>query len=606
MKDYASYDDLTSTLAQGWNTWYVHSMLSHVLLPEGMLLQMGIKEYQDGTYSHSFLKGPTDINPGLRSYDGSYTELVLHWQKLDIRLQTGVTDGDFIALATPLHKPVKKAPLLVVEGGFLWNRPGVFRLDGGVLRGEAPAQTIDFFPTCATADEPIVWSSSPYLAIPLDRPQGLSAGRRRTVAGIAAALDALKAGLDAKAAEYGDLAEVYKASRAVLAWNTVYDPVKKRVITPVARTWCQHGWVLFEWDTYFASYMFSLENGELAMANAVAMTDEITESGFVPNFAYATGAASRDRSEPPVGCWVCREIYRKWGQRWFLGRVYPNLLRWNQWWWTDRQKDGLLAWGSTPYEPVVGNMWETWGVNERFGASLESGLDNSPMYDDVPFDPQTHLLQMWDVGLTSLYASECDALADIARELGRSGDETMLRARGDRVRDALRKNLWDESAGIFCNRRADTGAFSHRLSPTNFYAMLAGAATPGQCERMIREHFYNPGEFWGEWVLPSIARNDPAFHDQSYWRGRIWGPMNFLVYLGLRRCKLDQPRKDLVERSVALLLKNWLASGSVMENYNAITGDGTVEKGRLGGDSFYYWGGLLGTIALMEAGFYDR
>ena len=27
--------------------------------------------------------------------------------------------------------------------------------------------------------------------------------------------------------------------------------------------------------------------------------------------------------------------------------------------------------------------------------------------------------------------------------------------------------------------------------------------------------------------------------------------------------------------------------------------------GHAGGDTFYYWGGLLGTIALMEAGHYD-
>lgn len=605
MREYSSYEDLTSSLATGWNTWYVHSMLSHVLLPEGMLLQMGLKEYQQGHYRHNFLKGPVDINPGLRTYDGTYTDLVVHWNGLDIRIRTGVVDGDFIALATPLHEPKIRAPLLVVEGGMLWNRPGCFRLEGGALRGEAGGRSIDFFPTCETVDETIVWSSSPYLAIPLDKPQGISAGRPRTVAEIEGALAALQAALDAQAASYGELAEVYKASRAVLAWNTIYDPVKRRVITPVARTWCDHGWVLFEWDTYFAAYMFALESGELAMANAIAITDEITESGLVPNFAYATGAASRDRSEPPVGCWVCREIYRRYPQRWFLERVYPNLLRWNKWWWENRQKDALLAWGSTPYGRVTGCIWETLGVNERFGASLESGLDNSPMYDDIPFDTSTHLLQMWDVGLTSLYASECDALADIARELGKGGDEAMLRARGDAVRESLRRNLWDESAGIFCNKRADDGEFSHRFSPTNFYPMLAGAATPEQCRRMIDGHFYNPDEFWGEWVLPSIARNDPAFHDQSYWRGRVWGPMNFLVYLGLRRCGLDRARKDLVGRSVALLLKNWLAHGHVMENYNAETGDGAVEEGRQGGDSFYYWGGLLGTIALMEAGHYD-
>ena len=51
---------------------------------------------------------------------------------------------------------------------------------------------------------------------------------------------------------------------------------------------------------------------------------------------------------------------------------------------------------------------------------------------------------------------------------------------------------------------------------------------------MIAKHLKNPDEFWGKWVIPSIAFNDPAFKDQDYWRGRIWGPMNYLVYLGLQ------------------------------------------------------------------------
>ena len=164
--------------------------------------------------------------------------------------------------------------------------------------------------------------------------------------------------------------------------------------------------------------------------------------------------------------------------------------------------------------------------------------------------------------------------------------------------------LWDEPFGLFLNKRVDTGERSRRISPTNFYSLLARAATPEQAQRMMREHFYNPEEFWGEWVLPSIARNDPAYGEQSYWRGRIWGPMNFLAYISLRAYGLAGPRRDLAEKSKALLLKSWLSHGHVLENYNAQTGDNAVEPGKAGGDSFYYWGGLLGTIALMEAGHY--
>jgi hypothetical protein len=592
-------------MGSGWNTWYVKSMLAHVLMPEGLVINLGLKEYRGGQHLREILKGPINVVPGLRSYDGAYTDLTLTWEDIGLRVQTGLDGDDWVALVTPLA--MQKCPaLLVAECGLLWNRPGSWRWEGGILRGEAGARRVDLFTTAAPVPEGCLWALSPYLAVSLAGTVGLSTGRARSLADIETILARQRGIEEQRMARYGELAEVARATRAVLAWNTIYDPVRRRVITPVARTWCStHGWVLFEWDTFFAAYMLSLDNPDLAMANAIAITSEITPEGLVPNFVNATGFSSRDRSEPPVGAWVCREIYRGHRVRWFLEEVYPNLLTWNRWWWRARRNNGdLLSWGSTPYESVYDAYWEKNGVNERFGASLESGLDNSPMYDDVPFDSSRHVLQMWDVGLNGLYVADCEALADIADVLGRTAEGAELRTRAEAVRAGMSAELWDGPFGLFLNKRVDTGELSRRISPTNFYALLAQAATPGQAERMIREHFYNPAEFWGEWVLPSIARNDPAYPEQSYWRGRIWGPMNFLVYVSLRRCGQAQARLDLVEKSMALLLKSWRSHGHVLENYNAETGDNSVAQGKAGGDSFYYWGGLLGTIALMEAGYY--
>jgi len=599
------YREMTERLACGWNTWHVRSMLTHVLLPEGLGLQLGIKEYRGGQHIREFLKGPIDILPGLRSYDGAYTDLTLTWEGIRLRVQSALDGDDLVILATPIEMQ-KKPALLTVEGAMFWNRPGQWRLDGDSLLGQTAQRQARLFATVESVREPHIWATTAYLALPLSAPVGLSTGKRRTIQQIEAVLASQRAVLDAKAAGFGDLDKVYRAARASLAWNTIYDPLKDRVITPVTRTWCSHGWVLFEWDTYFAAYMLSLDCPDLAFANAIAITDEITENGFVPNGVTAHGYCSRDRSEPPVGAWVCREIYRHYPQRWFLDAVYANLLKWNAWWWENRRnRTDLLSWGSTPYEPALDAHWEIAGVNQRFGGSLESGLDNSPMYDDIPFDTERHMLELWDVGLGGLYVADCEALADIADVLGRADEARELRGRAGAVRTAMGATLWDERFGFFLNRRSDTNEFSRRISPTNFYALLARAATPAQAQRMVKEHLYNPAEFWGEWVLPSIARNDPAYPEQDYWRGRVWGPMNFLVYLALRQYpELAGARRDLAEKSKALLLMNWLEHGHVLENYNCETGDNTVAPGKMGGDSFYYWGGLLGTIALMEAGHY--
>ena len=100
--------------------------------------------------------------------------------------------------------------------------------------------------------------------------------------------------------------------------------------------------------------------------------------------------------------------------------------------------------------------------------------------------------------------------------------------------------------------------------------------------------------------MPAIARNDPAYHDNNYWRGRIWAPLNFLVYLGMLQDPDCEARKYLVERSLALLLNEWRKHRHVHENYNADTGEGDDVQNS---DPFYQWSGLLALIGLVDWGY---
>ncbi len=150
---------------------------------------------------------------------------------------------------------------------------------------------------------------------------------------------------------------------------------------------------------------------------------------------------------------------------------------------------------------------------------------------------------------------------------------------------------------MFLNVNLHTGEKSRRLSPTNFYPLLAKAATAEQARTMIERHLKNPQEFWGEYVIPAIARDDPGFKDQQYWRGRIWGPMNYLVYSGLRNYEDAAVRKDFADRSYALFAKEWTEKRHVHENYNAVTGTGDDVTSS---DRFYHWGALLGYVEWME------
>ena len=597
---------MSGSLLNGWNTFYTRSVLSWLKMPEQAAVSLGFKNHSSGAALREALIGRFEedaeqIIPGLRSYDGTYACLTIRWHGTETMVESAETDGELLLLITPLVQEMKPMTLLI-EGAVLWNAPGYVRRDGGGLCFQLPGEAIPVWTDGQAVEEYHAGCTGPYLSVRLDRPVAVGTGKTRTASELRPLLDEAREKVAAGAARFGELAEAYTAMKTCLAWDTVYEPENKQLCSPVSRLWSISwgGYVLFCWDTYFSAMMAIPESEELACANAAAITAELTESGFVPNFGAAGDNKSRDRSQPPVGSLAVREIYRRSRSRDFVCSLFDRLLCWNRWFAEHRMlENGQLCWGSDPFELRAGRYWETHDINCTRGAALESGLDNSPMYDGIPFDEKRHLMCLADVGLTGLYLADCENLADLAEAAGR--DETIpeLRERAALCKRGL-SELWDEEFGMFCNKRTDTGEFSHRISPTNFYALFSDAVTPEQASRMMREHFYNPEEFWGEYILPTIARNDPAYPDQDYWRGRIWAPTNFLAYLAMRKQGLKKECADLARKSEALLLKEWREHGHVHENYNGTTGEG-CDRGN--SDKFYHWGGLLALIALMDAGY---
>ncbi|MFP3422245.1 hypothetical protein R0K19_23025, partial [Bacillus sp. SIMBA_161] len=70
---------------------------------------------------------------------------------------------------------------------------------------------------------------------------------------------------------------------------------------------------------------------------------------------------------------------------------------------------------------------------------------------------------------------------------------------------------------------------------------------------------------------PSVTRDDPAYPDNVYWRGRIWGPLNFWTYHGLKRSNRDREAAALAEMGWRLFQEGW-RDRLCGENYNADTG----------------------------------
>ena len=401
-----------------------------------------------------------------------------------------------------------------------------------------------------------------------------------------------------------------------LMWTVLLQPESGRLYTPAGRRWIfprpraasgagspePDDWTIFGWDTFFNALLLTTVSGELAWSTLLAGLDTRYPNGNVPNWRSRRGGTP-DRSQPPVGSFAALRLYRIHPDRPALAAAYPGLLAWCDWWVADKDgrprreglTPGLLSWGSDtarvpPAEQVP--EWEV-GASGHQRAAWESGQDDLPLWDDVEWDRERQVLAMSAVDLCSYRALDLACLSRIARILGDGPTARRLEAMYHRLAETMNRTLWDEAAGLYldelpCGR-------SQRVAASHFLPLTAGIPSRRRARRMA-DVLRDPARFWGDWVLPTIARDDPAFADQQYWRGSIWPPMNYLVLQGLRRYGFDDLASDLAWKGARMFLADRRRTGFCRENFDARTGRGC-------GQRFQSWGPLfaLGALELTPA-----
>ena len=129
-----------------------------------------------------------------------------------------------------------------------------------------------------------------------------------------------------------------------------------------------------------------------------------------------------------------------------------------------------------------------------------------------------------------------------------------------------------------------------RLTPMNFYPLSAGAADKVRAGKTLA-WMYREDKFWLPWILPTVAKDDPVWHEQVYWHGHIWASANYIVWLGVQRYADGPHKAEFARRSVSLFMRNWNDKRVCCENYNST--DGTC-----GDEPHYSWGALLNLIGL--------
>ena len=367
----------------------------------------------------------------------------------------------------------------------------------------------------------------------------------------------------------------------------LYSSATQRVAHTVSRGWSTDPDypVFFCWDSFFTGLLASLEDPETGRDTVRGILSFQGADGLVPNFGgwknAAAGFTSTDRSQPPVGALAVWKMHQRWPDMAFLAEVYPKLVLWHDWWpkARDGNKNGLLEWG-TATGSFQNAQYETgWDDNVEYSGA---GMVGTNMNVDA-------------VDLNSLWAMDAEYLAAIATALGKTDDATRFAADHDKMATLINDLLWNDQLGMYCSRPwnpVNGNVFLTRMTPMNFYPLIAGVPDATRAASILK--VMTGPKFWGDRILPTVAFDDPIWPQQRYWHGTIWGPVNYLVFQGLKRYATPDIQAEFARRSVSLFMTNWTQQGTCGENFLSTTGE-------LGGDLHYTWGALLNLIGIEAA-----
>jgi hypothetical protein len=369
--------------------------------------------------------------------------------------------------------------------------------------------------------------------------------------------------------------------------NRLYSSLTQRVGNVIGRS----GWLVkdpdflpyFTWDSSFNGLLASIEDPSTAMETIRTVLRYQLPDGMISQVTeWPTGTGSFVNtacSNPPVTALCAWKLYQRWGDRQFLKDVYPRLLRWHDWWpqFSDGNRNGLLEWGSK--------------VDFRL-ARLATGWDDTPHFDGAEF--RNGQMTADAVDLNSLWSLDAETLSKIATALNRPEDAHRLQAEHLEMNRRINASLWNEELGLYCTRlwseNGKPGDFLTRITPMNFYPLICGAPDAGRAQRVLQT-LTDPRKFWGPWLMPTLPYDDPEYATQEYWKGHVWGPVNYLVWQGLRRYGTQSQQAEFARRSVSLFMRNWTTRGTCNENYRSTDGSGDDHP-------HYTWGALLCQIGI--------
>lgn len=577
-----------------WRCWERLTLAGVLHGPAGLLVRVSLFDTESRVYQSEF-RWPALVRLGPNDFRGHYAQVTLRFGRVDWSFEAADSGERVFVLVRALDPAAARNVEVRVETLFLPYAAGelVTREREVIARNATEAW-------CVRPASPTARRSGTTIINPLSRPTMIviepapDFGRRqeqrteaeprsaasdaplapeeRAIAGAVGA--ARRAYLRRFSYVPAELWWAYAPIPYGIGWNTIWAADRREPLVVCSRDWCVHGsygdWVLFNWDQFLLVPAAADFDRELAHQIIRPQFAVQLENGLVPGIASPMGV-SHDRGMPPVSALSLWKAHLRSGDRSFVDEYYEPLLRYHDWWSRSRDgnHDGLLEWGSDPVRPVH----PQWQAHTAWASRYETGMDNHPMWDDISFSEETHTQDQSDVGLNALHVADGECLARMAELRGAASEASRLRDEAAKRSRLVEERLWNEAAGLWLSRRWD-GRWKDRASPCCLYPLLMAGVDASHARRAIDDHLRNPRRFGGRYVMPVSPRDDPAYPEQYYVRGRIWPAQTLLVHQALREARCEEAAVELAQGCLRTFRGEWLDEGHLHENYHAETADG--------------------------------
>lgn len=357
---------------------------------------------------------------------------------------------------------------------------------------------------------------------------------------------------------------------------------------------------LWDWDSFFCGlalldvYDDTFEYIEGCVRN---FADNQNVDGSIPymidvgeekDFTYALpklekkprSAESELNSVKPLLAQMTMMTYRKSQRKNFVSEMYPVLKKHiSHWENTQRTSIGLFVWRS----------------------QRGSGTDNHPAVYGRPLNSSMA------VELNCFMYLEYKAMAEIAEELALISESKLYSEKAQMLAKTINEHMWDPIDEIYYHLDALSKNPKLNNQPiawdvplkfkmwTAFMPMYAGVAPDAYAAVMVKKHITNPAEFWSEYGIRTMAKNEPAYSTKemsnpSNWQGPVWIVSTYLVFKGLLNYNYVDEAKLLAKNLLKNLCRDIDENGAMHEYYNPETGNSTMNLG------FMNWNALAGCM----------